>query len=260
MIFTPRLERPKDGNPYYNTPDHLGYNPGRPAKGRTEKGLTALPNCVSWAEGRFNEIAGTKSIKWLGPLAYYPYAMIGKAKSQGLKISQTPTLGGMLVWTGGPTGEGHVDICEVIKYKNGKISSIITSDSEYYGRAFATFERTGKNWEKGCYWMVNAKKPYVYQGCIVNPAVEDEMTYEEFKKMFDKAMNEDFAKRFEKAAASREESIKKKPASSDYAIEAIDWMKSEGLIVGDSKGNTMPQAPLTREQYAMIEYTKAKKK
>lgn len=254
MIFTPRLTKPESGNPYYNTKEHLGYNPGHPAKGRADKGLTALPNCVSWAEGRFNEIAGTKSIKWLGPLAYYPYVMIGKAKSQGLKISQEPTLGGMLVWIGGPTGEGHVSICEVKKHKNGKLSSIITSDSEYYGRAFATFERTGKNWEKGCYWMENAKKPYIYQGCIVNPAVEEEMDYDTFKKYADKYMKENFEKIMDAYLAN----LAKKPASSDYAREAIAFLKDEGIMTGDKNGNTMPRKFLTREEYAIMEYNASK--
>ena len=195
MPFTPRLTIPDKGNPYYNTPAYLGYNPGRPAKGRATPGLTALPNCVSWAEGRFNEIAGTKAIKYLGPLAYYPYAMIGKAKQQRLKISKEPTLGGMLVWTGGPTGEGHVAICEVRTIKAGKVASIVSSDSEYYGEAFKTFKRTpgsDSNWAGECTWMTSAKKkgkPYIYQGCIVNPAVEEEMDYKDFEKYADKYMS-----------------------------------------------------------------------
>lgn len=258
MIFTPRLTIPEKGNPYYNTPKYLGYNPGKPAKGRETPGLSALPNCVSWAEGRFNEIAKTNSIKYLGPLAYYPYAMIGKAKSQGLKVTKEPKLGGMLVWTGGPTGEGHVAICEVKTIKAGKVSSIVSSDSEYYGEAFKTFTRTGENWEKGCSWMVSAAKkgkPYIYQGCINNPAVEEEMDYDTFKKYLDKYMKDNF----EKLMANYLDNLAKKPASSDYAREAIGFLKDNGIMSGDSKGNTMPKKFLTREEYAMMTYNMSKK-
>lgn len=261
MSFTPRLTIPEKGNPYYNTPAYLGYNPGKPAKGRATPGLTALPNCVSWAEGRFNEIAGTKAIKYLGPLAYYPYAMIGKAKQQGLKISQEPTLGGMLVWTGGLTGEGHVAICEVRTIKAGKVASIVSSDSEYYGEAFKTFKRTpgsDGNWAGECTWMTSAKKkgkPYIYQGCIVNPAVEEEMDYKDFEKYADKYMKE----HIDKIMANYIAELAKKPASSKYAVEALTYLKSEGIMSGDKKGNTMPQKFLTREEYAIMEYNQAKK-
>lgn len=248
-MFTPQLTIPKSGNPYYNTPEYLGYNPGKPAKGRATPGLTALPNCVSWAEGRFNEIAGTNSIKYLGPLAYYPFAMIGKAKLQGLKISDTPTLGGMLVWTGGPTGEGHVDIVEKMTIKDGKISSIVTSDSEYYGKAFVIFERKpGKknDWISGCSWMEQANTPYIFKGCIVNPATEDEMAELDYKTF------KEFMNRYLKELAA-------KPASSDYALEALTYLKDNKIMAGDKKGNTMPQKFLTREEYAIMTYNIAKK-
>ena len=240
----PQLTRPKNGNKYYNTPEYLGINPGRPNPKRVEKGLTALPNCVSYAIGRFNEIGAYGKIKYLGP--YYPYAMIGVAKKQGLQISEEPVLGGMMVWYGGKTGEGHVDIVEEIKYDfNGKIKNITTSDSEYYGSAFKTFRRTigrDHNWRVGCYWMDSS---YIFKGCIVNPAVEDDMlTYEDFCK---------YMQRYEAE-------LKAKPASSNYAKEAIGYMKEKGYMTGDKNGNTMPQSPLKREDYAILTYNILKDK
>lgn len=235
----PQLTRPKDWNKYYNVIASGGINTGTPNKKRIEKGLTALPNCVSYAIGRFNEIGKYNAIKYLGP--YYPYAMIGVAKRQGLKVSKEPTIGGCMVWIGGPTGEGHVDIVEVIERDSDyNIKSIITSDSEYYGKAFVTFKRTigDGNWAKGCSWMYKASTPYIYQGCIINPATEEEMEYDEFKK---------YMKKYEKE-------VKELPASTKYALEALKWAKDKGLIVGDEKGNTMPRAPLTREQFIMILY------
>ena len=55
--FSPQLVIPAAGNPYYNTKKVGGYNPcimGNP-KNRN-KDLNALPNCVGYAVGRFNEI------------------------------------------------------------------------------------------------------------------------------------------------------------------------------------------------------------
>lgn len=236
--MVPQLTRPKNWNKYYNTPEHLGINTGKPNPKRVEPGLTALPNCVSWALGRFNEIGAYGKIKYLGP--YYPYAMIALAKKQGLTISDVPVLGGCMVWTGGRTGEGHVDIVEEIKYDSlGNIKNITTSDSEYYGEAFTTFRRTigrDHNWRIGCYWMDSS---FIFKGCIVNPAVEDDMlTYEQFCQYM----------------AKYEADQKKKPASSDYALEAIAYMKDKGYMTGDKSGNTMPQAYLKREDYAIMAY------
>ena len=244
-MFKPQLTRPENGNKYYNTPSYLGINPGHPNPKTMEKGLTALPNCVSYALGRFNELAGYGIIRYLGPHAYYPYAMIGVAKRQGLEISQVPVLGGMMVWHGGPTKEGHVCIVEKINKTGDRITSIVTSDSEYYDRAFCTFKRTNEtgNWDNGCYWMKN--KGYIYKGCIVQPEVKKEMeklTYEEFCKHM----------------AKYEADQKKKPASSNYAKEALSFMKDKGYMVGDKNGNTMPQSPLTREQYAIMTYNMMK--
>ena len=244
-MYTPQLTKPKAGNKYYNTPFYLGINPGKANPKTMDKGLTALPNCVSYVIGRFNEIIGKGTIEYF-KLAYYPYAIINVAKRSGLTVTTEPTLGGMMVWTGGTTGEGHVAICEeIFRNKSGIITSVTSSDSEYYGAAFKTFKRAINkgNWDKGCSWMMSAAKagkPYIYQGCINNPAVkEDEpVTYEEFCKFMDRYLAD----------------LAKKPATPGRPKEAVDYMKEKGYITGDSKGNTMPKSWMTREQFCTVIY------
>lgn len=43
------------------------------------------------------------------------------------------------------------------------------------------------------------------------------------------------------------------------AATAIEWCKQQGLMKGDEQGNFNPKSPLTREQYAIVEYRKAMK-
>ena len=163
--FSPQLVIPAAGNPYYNTPKNGGFNPciqGNPQ--RREKNLNVLPNCVGYATGRFNEIIGSGNCKYLGNTNAANF--VDLARRQGLLIRQTPTPGGCMVWKGGKTGEGHVAIVELMMG-----SRIVTSESEYYGKAFTIYQRFGKNWSDGCYWMNSS---YTFLGCIVNPAVQDE--------------------------------------------------------------------------------------
>lgn len=167
MKFTPRLSLPNKGNPYYNTKKYSGgYSPC--VRGNhTLAGLDVLSNCVGWCTGRFNEIGGYGECKYLGDaMAYY---MITLARHQGLKISKEPTLGGVMCWSGGPGGYGHVASVEKIL----KSGMVVTSESEWYQRPFVSFIRSkgDGNWRGGCYWM---DKSYKYLGCIVNPAVHEE--------------------------------------------------------------------------------------
>lgn len=47
--------------------------------------------------------------------------------------------------------------------------------------------------------------------------------------------------------------LAEKPASS-WSTKALEWAKRSGLMVGDERGNQMPQKPLTREEAAQIFY------
>lgn len=229
--YKPRLVIPEYGNPYYNTKSNGGFNPcalGNNSRGQRQKGLNVLPNCVGYAVGRFNEIGGYGECKWLVARGNAcDFIRIGQ--QQGLQISDAPTLGGCMVWAGGPGGYGHVAIVERIQG-----NKIETSESEYYGKAFITYKRTGRNWSEGCYWM---RSSYKYLGCVVNPAVKEDkpVTYEEFCKYMDKWLDD----------------LAKKPADS-WAVPAIDYCLKTRMMVGDDNGNFRPQSYLRREEMAAI--------
>lgn len=225
--FTPRLVIPEAGNPYYNRPTAGGVNPcalGNNSRGQRQKGLNVLPNCVGYAVGRFNEIGQYGACKWLvarGDACDF----LKIATAQGLQTSDAPTLGGVMVWAGGPGGYGHVAVVE--RVQGNKIE---TSESEYYGKAFVTYKRTGRNWNEGCYWM---KTGYKYLGCVVNPAVKEDkpVTYEEFCKYMDRWL------------ADRAQ----EPADA-WAVKAIERVTDAGIMgAGD---NFRPRSLVTREELA----------
>lgn len=228
-LFSPQLVIPAAGDPYYNTIKTGGYNPcilGNPQ--RREKNLNVLPNCVGYATGRFNEIIGSGNCKYLGNTNAANF--VDLARRQGLLIRQTPTPGGCMVWKGGKTGEGHVAIVELMMG-----SRIVTSESEYYGKPFTIYTRSGKDWRDGCYWMGSS---YTFLGCIVNPAVQDEedkhkVTYEEFCAFMERWLAD----------------LAKKPAD-EWAVPAIEYCQRTGMMVGDPDGNFRPQAYMRREEVA----------
>lgn len=231
--FTPQLVIPAAGDPYYNTIKTGGYNPcalGNNSRGQRQKGLNILPNCVGYAVGRFNEVGQYGACKWLVARGNAcDFIRIGQ--QQGLQISDAPTLGGCMVWAGGPGGYGHVAIVERIQ--RGKIE---TSESEYYGKAFVTYKRTGRNWSEGCYWMGSS---YKFLGCIVNPAMQEEedkkVTYEEFCAFMERWLAD----------------LAKKPADA-WAQSAIDYCQKTGMMVGDDNGNFRPQSFMRREEVAAV--------
>lgn len=244
-MFVPQLVMPQSGNPYYNRKTTGGYNPcilGNPQ--RRVAGLNVLPNCVGYSVARYNELGDYGSCKYLGSTNAANF--IDLARKQGLMVTQRPTLGGVMVWKGGPTGEGHVANVELLLGDR-----VVTSESEYYGKPFTIYTRSGDNWRTGCYWMGAS---YNYLGCIKNPAVEDDMTKAETIAL----IKELFPDLFAQEMREYNELLTNKPASSEYAEEALNWMKDKGYMNGDSKGRMMAQKPLTREQYAIVEYNEAK--
>ena len=162
----PRIQAPQKGNKYYIYEGDDGYNPAKGNPFRKNTDLTSLPNCCM-IYGWFNEIGQQGHVYF--KRAWYPYYAIDAAKIEGLEVTQEPTLGGIMVWKGGKTGEGHVcGVGEIIDD-----DTILTVDSEYYHRDWVTFKRSrgDGNWRGGCYWMDSS---YVYLGCIKNPFIEDE--------------------------------------------------------------------------------------
>jgi len=166
-----RTKRPAN-NKYYIRTVNGGLNgaiSGKP----TITGANVLCNCVGYANGRFNEIINDPELK--GVISKFKYQLttnaenfIESAKSQGLKISDKPIEGGVMVWKkgatlGGKDGAGHVAIVEAV-YDDG---SILTSESGYNAFAFKTVHRensTGR-WSQ--------PSGYTFRGCIINPSIKN---------------------------------------------------------------------------------------
>lgn len=180
-VYNPRTVIPESGNKYYNSTAAGGYAVGTILGNPLQPGLNVLNNCVGYAASRFNEIINQG--KWLF-LQYPPNAedFIDHAKAQGLEISQTPSLGSVIVWAKGNThyssdGAGHVAIVEKIEYDgNHNPVKIVTSESGYgCTNPFWLSTRTNadKNWGAG--------SSYTFLGFIKNPAVDETTKYEEVK-------------------------------------------------------------------------------
>lgn len=157
--FSPRLTRPEAGNPYYNTKSRGGYSDAITGSPQ-DVGCNVLCNCVGYAYGRFNEIAGLGYCKYLRPVNAENFIQ----NRGNLSYGQEPKVGGCMVWKKGPTlsgsdGAGHVAIVEKINPDG----SILTSESGWGGPIFTTkVRRKGDgNWGAG-----NA---YSYIGCIYQP-------------------------------------------------------------------------------------------
>ena len=164
-----RTTQPKN-NKYYIRQVSGGLNgavQGQPVV----SGANVLCNCVGYANGRFNEIINDPDLT--GMVQKFPYQLvcnaenfIESAKNQGLKISSTPTVGGIMVWQKGNTlhdydGAGHVEVVEQINQDG----SIVCSSSGWNGWAFRLLTRynTNGNWGQ--------ESPYKFRGCIINPRI-----------------------------------------------------------------------------------------
>lgn len=232
----PRILRPEKGNKYYIYEKDGGVNPARGNPMRRDQFLTSLPNCTM-AYGWFNEIGQRGQVYF--KKAWYPYAAIAAAKREGLEVTQEPTKGGLMVWIGGKTNEGH--ICGVGEVYDD--THILTVESEYYGQDWKLFNRQKDdgNWRRGCPWM---DKSYVYQGCIRNPFMkeEDDMTKAETEALIRKMVPE--------ILEEIKKNTEKLPAD-DWAMEAINMAIARDIMVGYPDG-FHPQSNIRREEVAQI--------
>lgn len=146
-----------NNNKYYITTGLGGWNKAIQGK-PTKAGANVLANCVGYANGRFAEIIGKNTIEY--QLVCNAENFIEKARSYGLQISSSPTLGGIMVWEGKGSLAGHVAIVERIDSAN----QIFTSESAYNGSAFYNKirNRGNGNWDMG--------SNYSFRGCIINPS------------------------------------------------------------------------------------------
>lgn len=176
MVFKARTTRPEKGNKYYITKANGGYSyaiKGNP----TDKYCDVLSNCVGYAYGRFNEIGGYGSCKYLSPTNAENFMQY----KGSCKTGMTPKLGACMVWQKGNTflgsdGAGHVAIVEKIISQ----TEIVTSESGW-GSSIPFWTQTRKKGNGN--WGQNSS--YKFLGFIYNPAVSDNDTtnYKEETKM-----------------------------------------------------------------------------
>lgn len=165
MAFTPRLTRPTAGNKYYITKSKGGYSnaiAGKP----TDPQCNVLANCVGYAFGRFNEIAGSTKMQYLKPVNAENFMQY----KGNLTVGQTPKLGACMVWQKGNTlsgsdGAGHVAIVEKIISD----TEVVTSESGY--NASKPFWTQTRKKGDGRWGQASG---YKFLGFIYNPAVVDE--------------------------------------------------------------------------------------
>lgn len=163
-MYQMRTRKPSSGNKFFITRGKGGYSyciQGYP----TDRECDVLSNCVGYACGRFNEIIGSMKYPYLNCNAE---DFIDRARSLGLKISNKPVRGGIMVWRNGRThngydGAGHVAIVEKVIDSN----RIYTSESNYGNTAFYNATRTNNNGQ----WGVG--RNYIFMGCIINPYVDN---------------------------------------------------------------------------------------
>lgn len=158
--YKPRLTKPEKGNPYYNTKANGGYS--NAIKGKpTDPDCDVLANCVGYAYGRFNEIGGYGSCKYLAPVNAENFIQY----AGDLEVGQTPRVGACMVWRKGNTlsnsdGAGHVAIVEKVVSN----TEVLTSESGWNSKAFWTKTRKKGNGNWG------AGAAYTFLGFIYNPA------------------------------------------------------------------------------------------
>ena len=163
--FKIRTTRPTQGETYakaYANYEHGGWSGAIVC---SNDYCNCLPNCVGYANGRFNEIYGEMT-GYVG--SKYPWFncnacnFIQRAREfyPELEISSDPVPGAMIVWSGGWGDYGHVAVVERINADG----SILTTESAYGGSFFYTATRYPANqWGMG--------GTYKFQGFILNPAV-----------------------------------------------------------------------------------------
>lgn len=161
MSFTMRTTKPGAGNKYYIRKASGGYN-GAIKGSPTDSECDVLANCVGYAIGRFNEIGGWGSCKYLSPVNAENFIQY----KGDLEISQTPQVGACMVWQKGATlsgsdGAGHVAIVEKVVSN----TEVYTSESGYGSKAF--WNQTRKKGSDGN-WGCSAS--YKFLGFILNPA------------------------------------------------------------------------------------------
>lgn len=149
--FIPRLTKPGANNKYYITKASGGYSAAIEGSPK-DNDCNVLSNCVGYAYGRFNEIGNWGGCKYLSPVNAKDFMKYKGTCDTGFDAK----IGSCMVWENG--NAGHVAIVEKV-ISDGEV---ITSESEWGGRAFYTLTRKkgDGNWGYGGKFL----------GFIYNPA------------------------------------------------------------------------------------------
>jgi surface antigen len=160
-----RTTKPTAGNKYYITKSAGGYSNAIVGSPK-DPVCNTLANCVGYAYGRFNEIGGYGSCKYLAPVNAENFMQyVGSCKT-----GQTPKVGAVMVWQKGASlsgsdGAGHVAIVERVNSD----TQVYTSESGY--GSSKPFWNSTRN--KGADGNWGAGTGYKFLGFIYNPAVPD---------------------------------------------------------------------------------------
>lgn len=163
---------PSAGDPYiklYNNANNGGISTainGNNAKGIRVSYANTLPNCVGWAQARFNHIYNYLTGNTGNNFSYFncnARDFVSRAEAHGLTVSSVPQAGAIICWYSPDCG--HVGIVEEVLAAD----KIKTSESGWSASSpFMASELTSANGWK-CKWMGNG---YKFLGFIYNPAVE----------------------------------------------------------------------------------------
>lgn len=152
--FIPRSAPEDAPNPnddsflYWKTTSTGGYN-----KCMNVKSGCVIPNCTGYAWGRFMEILDsspeldpdteTSDLSTYNAGKWFTF-------NDGYERGQLPRLGAVACWAGttNDTKAGHVAIVEKINYVDGKLESIVTSESGWRGSGTA-YNRTNSRYIPG---------------------------------------------------------------------------------------------------------------
>lgn len=155
-----RTTKPEAGNKYYISKLKGGWNPCIIIKtAPVDPDLDVLANCTAYATGRFNEALGLGECKYLGNHNAKSY--VEYAQKQGLKVTQEPVIGGVMVWGG---ENQHVEFVEDISADG----NTCYDTSSAYKKYIWDVRRRKRNVGGENQWGFN-KETGPYLGCINPP-------------------------------------------------------------------------------------------
>lgn len=248
-IARTEITPPQKGNKYYMLKIDGGWSDCIRPENWID-GLSALPNCVGYVNGRFNEI---------GQYGYCKYSFINNpgtdildAISQGLKIGQEPMLGAVMVWTNSDSSDlsglsGHVAIVEEVLSP----TRVRTSESAYGNRGSWYYSRIRNkgngNWDRTGY----------FRCFIYNPAVADYArvtnTIYDYGGAVDYSQSEEMTHNSGKWGQNQEGSIfTTKTVSTEVTRDSVIQVDREYNDISSQSNNLLSYPSLVEAPYIIV--------